>query len=261
MDEIDKKILLYLYRDGRTSIHNLASLLNLTPPTVLYRLKNLEKEEILEGFQLLINPNFYGKYYSFIAFKNLIDMDDKWIFLKFKCVEWLNVYGIAGESNLQIEDRISFMRKNLGEPEMQYTPVQQPLQPKELDMKIVRALQEDPRASTSEISEKIGLDSKIIIKRLKIMKNKGYISVIPRVNIPKSGISVFSMFSKRIPLIRDTLSSCRVLEIVDKNNVGIEVCLTENIENVRNYVRAVREKDAEADVMIIYDINTKGLIE
>jgi hypothetical protein len=69
------------------------------------------------------------------------------------------------------------------------------------------------------------------------------------------------MFSKRVPEIRDILSPCRVLEIADKNNVGIEVCLTENIENVRNYVRAVREKDKEADVMIIYDINTKGIVE
>ncbi|MUM63790.1 winged helix-turn-helix transcriptional regulator [Acidianus infernus] len=261
MDELDKKILLYLFRDGRISIRSLASLLNLTPPTVLYRIKNLEKEEILEGFQLLVNPNFYGKYYSFISFKNLMDMDDKWVFLKFKCVEWLNVYGIVGESTAEIEDRISFMRKTLGEPVMQYTPPQQPLPPKELDIKIVKALQEDPRASTADISKELGIDSKIVIKRLKIMKNRGYISVIPKINIPKSGMSVFSMFSKRIPEIRDILSHCRVLEIVDKYNVGIEVCLTENIENVRNYVRAVREKDKEADVMIIYDIITKGIVE
>lgn len=252
MDEIDKKILFYLFKDARASYRSIAETLNLTPPSVIYRLKKLEEEEIFKGFYLLINPNFYGKYYSFVAFKNIRDFDDKFVFLKFKCVEWLNVYGIYGNSIVDLEDKISSMSKQLGDSVMKYTPSQNPVQPKELDQKIIAVLKENPRYTSSEISKILGIESKIVQKRLEILRKRGYFVVIPKIDIPKSNIFLFSIFSERVPDIRHILDYCRVLEITDER-AGIQVCFADGLNTVRNYVNSVRKIDPKADVMIIYD--------
>ncbi|MEM4046991.1 MAG: winged helix-turn-helix transcriptional regulator, partial [Metallosphaera sp.] len=104
MDEVDKKILYLLFRDGRISQRRIAEELNITPPTLNYRFKKLEEEGILKGFVTFINPSYLSQYYGFLAFVNYTDYDSDWIFLKFKCVEWLNVYGILGKSMRDLED-------------------------------------------------------------------------------------------------------------------------------------------------------------
>lgn len=252
MDEIDKKIIFYLFKDGRISFRSIAEMLNLTPPSVIYRLKKLEEEEILKGFYLFVNPNFYGKYYSFAAFKNIRDFEENYIFLKFKCVEWLNVYGIYGDSIQDIEDKIIQMKKSLGENTMKYVPNQNPTQPKELDEKIIGTLKENPRYTSAEISEILGIESKIVSKRLEILRKRGYFAVIPRIDIPKSNTMLFSIFSTKVQDIKPILDDCRIMEITD-NQAGIQVCFASNVDMVRKYIFSARRKDPDADVMIIYD--------
>lgn len=252
MDEIDKKIIYYLFKNGRMSYRSIAEILNLTPPSVIYRLKKLEEEEIFKGFYLFVNPNFYGRYYSFVAFKNIRDFEEDYIFLKFKCVEWLNVYGISGQSIQEIEDRVINMSKILGELTMKYFPNQTPTQPKEIDQKIIGILKENPRYTSSEISKLLGIESKIIAKRLEILRKRGYFAVIPKIDIPKSNIILFSIFSSRVQDIKPILDDCRIMEITD-NQAGIQVCFADNINTVRKYVFSVRRVDPAADVMIIYD--------
>ncbi|ARM77188.1 winged helix-turn-helix transcriptional regulator [Acidianus manzaensis] len=252
MDDIDKEILFYLFKDGRISFRSIAELLNLTPPSVIYRLKKLEEEEILKGYAIFVNPNFYGKYYSFVAFKNIRDFEENYIFLKFKCVEWLNVYGITGNSIDEINIKINNMEETLGLPTMKYTPNQNPIQPKELDEKIIGVLKENPRYTSAEISKILGIESKIISKRLDIMKKRGYFTVLPVVDIPKSNSVLFSIFSNKVNSIKNILDSCRIMEIID-GNTGIQVCFGKSIDVVRKYINSVRNLDSEADVMIIYD--------
>ncbi|NON63065.1 winged helix-turn-helix transcriptional regulator [Acidianus sp. RZ1] len=257
MDEVDRKMLFYLFRDGRMSQRRIASLLGLTPPTVLYRLKKIMDEDILQGFALFINPNFYNNYFSFVAFKNYYDMSKDWIFLKFKCIEWLNVYGIRGRTVNEIEDRISLMTKTLGEPAMVYKPNQQPIAPKLIDIKIINQLIKDPRKNSGDVARDTGINSKVVIKRLRLLKKRGYFVTFPRVNIPKSGIVMFSIFSKKVKEVGKILENCKVIEISD-NEAGINICLVGSMDEAKDYVKISRNIDKDADVMIIYDyeINT-----
>jgi transcriptional regulator, AsnC family len=70
MDELDRKMLMLLFRDGRISQRRLAEELNVTPPTLNYRFRKLEEEGVLKGFTLFVNPNFLSSYYGFVAFTN-----------------------------------------------------------------------------------------------------------------------------------------------------------------------------------------------
>jgi DNA-binding Lrp family transcriptional regulator len=61
MDELEKKILIYLFRDPSLSQRNIAKELGLTPPSLTYRIKKLQDEGVFQGYTVLVNPNFYGK--------------------------------------------------------------------------------------------------------------------------------------------------------------------------------------------------------
>ncbi|MEM4146555.1 MAG: winged helix-turn-helix transcriptional regulator, partial [Metallosphaera sp.] len=228
------------------------------PPTLNYRFKKLEEEGILKGFVTFINPSYLSQYYGFLAFVNYTDYDSDWIFLKFKCVEWLNVYGILGKSVRDLEDKMEKMSKTLGEPRLKYIPEQEPVDLKPLDINIIEALKESPRASESEISQKIGISSKLVSKRLKILSKKGVFAVYPILDIPRSGLVMFSMFSRDIKKITGTLEQCTIFRITD-GKAGINVCLVENMLLTRNYVNSARLHDPDADVMIIYQYQLSSL--
>ncbi|MCG3109258.1 HTH-type transcriptional regulator Ptr2 [Metallosphaera sp. J1] len=252
MDEIDKKIMYYLFRDGRVSQRSLAEELKVTPPTLNYRFKKLEEDGVLKGFTLFINPSFLSRYYGFVAFINQRDFDSDWIFLKFKCVEWLNVYGVMGKSLRDLDEKIETMSKTLGETRLKYIPEQSPEELKSMDASILSALSKSPRATESEIAQELGIPSKTVSKRLKIMSKRGVFSVFPVLDIPKSGLIMFSMFSRSLRKITGVLEPCTIFRITD-GKAGINVCLVENMLQTRNYVNGARLQDPDSDVMIIYE--------
>lgn len=256
MDIIDKRILFYLLKDGRISQRRIASLLNLTPASLNYRFKKLVDSGILKGFKLYINPNFQGKYQIFIAYKNYNDIDAEWISFKLKCLEWLNVYGIYASNNEELKDKINYMSKELGEPVLSYYPVQTLFKPSNIDQKIVEVLKIDPRLPSSEISKKLNLNSKIIEKHIRYLRHRGLILIVPEIDLGKTDIVIFSMFSKNIEEISIALQECKLWQFTD-GYAGITVCYADNMERARKYINAARQIDKNADVMIIYDYQFK----
>ncbi|AGJ63777.1 winged helix-turn-helix transcriptional regulator [Saccharolobus islandicus] len=252
MDIIDKKILFYLLKDGRISQRRIASLLNLTPASLNYRFKKLMDSEILKGFKLYVNPNFFGKYQIFIAFKNYTDIDADWISFKLKCLEWLNVYGIYASDNIELKDKIGYMTKELGEPVLSYFPLQSLFRASNLDQKIVEILKVDPRLSSSEISKKMNISSRIIEKHIRYLRHRGLILVAPQIDLGKTDIIIFSIFSKNIDEITVVLQECKLWQFTD-GYAGITVCYADNMERARKYIDLARQIDSTADVMIIYD--------
>ena len=56
LDDIDKKILKWLQKDGRETASKIAEKLNLTVPTITERIRKLQEASIIKGFQAIINP-------------------------------------------------------------------------------------------------------------------------------------------------------------------------------------------------------------
>ena len=67
-DKIDYEILKALTEDARISLIDLAERIKMTPKAALYRLKNLEKNGVLLGYNALINTNKLGYYFYKIDF-------------------------------------------------------------------------------------------------------------------------------------------------------------------------------------------------
>lgn len=252
MDIIDKRILYYLLKDGRVSQRKIASELNLTPASLNYRFNKLAENRTLKGFKLYVNPNFYGKYHLYIAFKNHNDIDADWISFKLKCLEWLNVYNIYGSSLDDLKDKIDYMKKQLGEPVMSYTPLQSLFRPSELDKKIVDVLRQAPRLPPSDIAKKLNISSKVVEKHIRYLRYRGLLMVVPEIDIGKADIVVFSIFSKNIDEITTVLQEYKLWQFTDGYS-GITVCYADNMEQAKKLINAARQVDKNADVMVIYD--------
>ncbi len=73
LDNINDKILKLISTNARENIAELSNKLKVPPSTIALRIKNLEKEKIIEGFFTWINPSKFGfdSYDIMISFSNL----------------------------------------------------------------------------------------------------------------------------------------------------------------------------------------------
>ncbi len=252
MDLIDKRLIFYLFRDGRMSQRSIANALGLTAPSLNYRYKKLEDEGIIKGFKLYLNPNVNFKYQMFIAFKNYQDFSASWISFKLKCLEWLNVYNIIGDSLADLKEKMKGMESTLGDPVMSYLPLQSMIKVSSLSRKIIDLLNDDPRRPLSEISDKLGVNTKTVERHVKYLMYKGIIMVIPIVDLPKADVVMFSLFSKEINAIEDALQRCKVWKFSD-GTAGVITCISENMEIAKRFIDMSRQIDPDTDVMVVYD--------
>ena len=66
MDNLDKKIVFELQKNGRLSNFDLAEKVGLSPSPCLRRIKNLEKKKIISGYTAIIDEELFG--YPITAF-------------------------------------------------------------------------------------------------------------------------------------------------------------------------------------------------
>ncbi len=60
LDEVDLQILALLQRDGRITNADLAKAVSLSPPSVLQRVRALEKAGLIRGYHALLDPERLG---------------------------------------------------------------------------------------------------------------------------------------------------------------------------------------------------------
>ncbi len=66
MDNLDKKIIFELQKNGRLSNFELAEKIGLSPSPCLRRIKNLEKKKIISGYTAIVDEELFG--YPLTAF-------------------------------------------------------------------------------------------------------------------------------------------------------------------------------------------------
>jgi len=256
MDTVDKKIILALFKDGRVSQRKIAEEVGLSATSLNYRFNKLLEEKIIKSFSLYVNPNFYGKYVGRASFKNAKDLEANFVNVKIKCLEETNFYEFEGSSIGDLQDKLSYMSKTLGEPTMVYIPDQSPQKPSGVDIEIVRTLIKNPRMDIGEISKEINIPSKTILRRLNALINKNYIRIIPIVDLGKSDITTFAIYSQAITKL-EFLERCEFLRFVDRDR-GVVVCVTNDLREAESYVKEVRQNDPSSQVMIAVDYEIRN---
>jgi len=107
LDTIDQQIIKLLQINGKATIKEIASKLNLTTSPIFERIKRLEKEEIIKGYTALVDPKKVDK--GQIVFcnismpnyndKNIKEFENKVDFMP----EVLECYHIAGVVDYQMK--------------------------------------------------------------------------------------------------------------------------------------------------------------
>ena len=257
VDEINKKILAMLFRDGRVSQRSMAKRLGLSVTSLNYRFVKLVTEGVIRRFSVYVNPNLYGKYYGFVSFENKQRLDKDYVDVSVLFLEKSNVYMIEGESPSHLEDEIGEMSEELGvEPRMVYIPEnQRPASLSGFDALLLKALMDDPRAEPNEVSKATGLPSKAVGKRIKSLTERELIKVLPIVDLSKADILTFGVFSERIKELSQ-LERYSFLKFVEGDR-GLYVCVAENVNEAREVLKSVREVDKDAEVMVGVEYDVK----
>lgn len=88
LDELDKSILHHLSNNARISIEKLSSLVKKDRTTVSYRIKKLQKQEIIKGFRIHLNLNKLGYkiYKVLLNFRGLNEKNERQI------IEYINAH-------------------------------------------------------------------------------------------------------------------------------------------------------------------------
>lgn len=93
IDDKNNEILKLLSKNARVSILDLSKKTNLTPGSVIYRIKELEKKEIIQGYRSIINFKKLGYEY----FKVIVELNDSSI--KNDIISW-----VKGHKNVTYYD-------------------------------------------------------------------------------------------------------------------------------------------------------------
>ncbi len=253
MDEVDKKILFYLLKDGRMPQRQIAKSLGISAQTLNYRMSKMIDDQIIEDFKVHVSPKIYGKVEGFAAFVS--DKEVKKNFTsRLRCLEKITLYGVEGNNEEEVNRLIDEFSAELGDPVMRYIPPADNYSgnSKDIDMVIIEQLRKMPRAKISEIAKAINEPVIRVKRRYNYLAKNHLLGVFAKIDLSKTDVVLFSIFSEKQELLQPILSEISIFQIKDEKS-GVFVCFAENMVSARNIINTVREREKDSDVMVIYD--------
>ncbi|MCL4345020.1 MAG: winged helix-turn-helix transcriptional regulator [Candidatus Thermoplasmatota archaeon] len=253
MDAVDKNILFYLLKDGRMPQRQIAKSLGISAQTLNYRMSKMIDEKIIEGFVVRVSPAIYGLVDGYAAFVTDQVMDADYV-TRLKCLEKITLYGVEGSSEEEVNRKIESFAGKLGQPVMKYIPPPGNYSgnSRDIDRKIIDQLRKMPRAKISEVARAIDLPVIRVKRRYNYLTKNHLLSVIAKVDLSKTDIVLFSIFSENQEILQPVLSEVSIFQIRDEQS-GVFVCFADNMVNARSVINTVREKEKNSDVMVVYD--------
>lgn len=253
MDQVDKKILFNLLRDGRISQRQIAQNVGLSAQALGYRMNRLISDGIIKGYSLIVSPLLDGKVEGFAAFKSEKDYQGEVSSIT-KCLEEITLYGFRGDGVEDVERRIAEAGRELGEPVMKYIPPagQVGMNLNSNDREIIRLLREDPRMSVTDIAAKLDLPYMTVKRRLNLLIKNRLIGVVSQIDLSGGDVVIYSIFSHSVNSLAQLLEPQTIFMIRDAH-AGVFFCYSENLRTAKESISRVRTVDRDADVMVLYD--------
>ncbi len=250
MDEIDKKIIFNYLKDGRVSQRDISTKLNISPQALNYRVEKLLSIGIIKGFKTYVDERINNKNIGFAAYKNDIPFNDN-IFLKITCLEELIVYGFAGKDTINIRNEIN--KSCYGKPLMEYLPENNlNYNISGNDRLIINELKKDPKIAVRDMESELNLTNAYIKRRINFFKENGILNVLPVIDLSKTDIVLFALFSKKFEKISDQFDDKLILKFSDKYS-GIAILFSMDMDNAKKLINKFRLIDNELSIMIIYN--------
>lgn len=253
MDLIDKRILFCLLKDARTPQRQIANNIGISAQTLNYRMGKMIEEGVIKNFIVMESPNLTGKVEGFAAFVSEREFSGI-SRTKIKCLEKITLYGFEGKNEADVNIQISKAAEELGNPVMRYFPkfISYNSNSKAIDREIIDQLRLNPRANLSDIAKEINAPLMRVKWRYNIMKKNNLLNVTIKVDLSKTDIVLFSIFSGNNENIRKTLIESTIFSITD-SKYGVFICFSENMVTAKDVINKVRTMEESSEVMVIYD--------
>lgn len=250
MDVIDKKILFYYLKDGRMSQKDISDKLNISPQSLNYRLDKLFSTKVIKNFKMSVDDRINGNSIGFAAYKNNISFNDN-MFMEITCLEELIIYGFTGKNITDIKNEIN--KKCYGEPLMQYIPDNNlDCNISDNDKLIINELKKDPKISIRDMASKLNLTYTYLKRKIDSLKENDIIKIIPLIDLSKTDIVLFAVFSKKLEKFSNQFNNNLILKFNDKYS-GIAILFSMDMDNAKNLINKLRLIDNELNIMIIYN--------
>ncbi|SMD31266.1 winged helix-turn-helix transcriptional regulator [Picrophilus oshimae] len=250
MDEIDKRIIYYYLKDGRSSQRAISNELKISPQVLKYRFDKMVSSGIIKKFVLHIDPSLQNLSKAFVAVKSRYDLKN--IFAEISCLEEISIYGIYGTYD-EIIDRIKDIKNKLGNLTMEYIPrINDNINITPNDRLIIDELKKDPRKPASDIANDLNLSYKFVNRRIDYLMKKHLINVIPIIDLSMTDISIFAIFSSRFNELKNIINDISIINVEDQN-YGLAVLLSENLLNAKAIIDKCRSVDPNVNVMVVYN--------
>lgn len=256
---VDKKILIGLLRDGRSSTRELSRYSGLSPQLISYKIRSFISRGIIRSFSLRTSPNLYGYYYGFVAIDKSVN-DFPRISTWASCLEKVELVEIYSQSLEKLKSDIDYLIKKANSYYMSYIPPQRLYRRSAVVEKFIRALRSEPRSSFSRLAEISGLDRKTAIKIYRWLKRNRLARVIPVIDLDKAGIKLIVFFSRaadRLLLPADI--EYEVLLYIKDGSSAFSIAAFIDSYDAKKFITYIREQDKEVDIMVIYDYGFKEI--
>ncbi len=253
MDQVDKKILFNLLRDGRVSQRQIAQNVGISAQALGYRMNKLISDGVIKGYSLIVSPLLDGKVEGFAAFKSDREYQGEVSSIT-KCLEEITLYGFRGDRVEDVERKIAEAGKELGEPVMKYIPPtgQVGMNLNSNDYEIIKLLREDPRMSVTDIASKLDLPYMTVKRRMNLLIKNRLIGVVSQIDLSGGNVVIYSIFSHAVNALSQLLEPQTIFVIRD-TTAGVLFCYSENLRAAKESISRVRSVDKDADVMVLYD--------
>ncbi|QXJ32040.1 winged helix-turn-helix domain-containing protein [Saccharolobus shibatae] len=248
-ETLRNEILFYLLKDGKMPLRKIAKLTGKNHATIAYHYNKLIEDGILGDFYLYVNPNLFGFYHFFAAYNNDIARPyPNFVASSFTCVEGFTVLEVMGKSKEEVVDRIS----SLGDPIMIFDVNNVIHNLSDSVSKMIKLLAENPKVEFSQVSSKVGLPVRWVYKKYNHLEKIGMIKIIPKVNLSKANVLLFSVFSKE-PI--ESLDNWLVLRMVGKKS-SLYLGVARNMGEAYIIASSLRSivKDVTFTLKIDYDV-------
>jgi DNA-binding Lrp family transcriptional regulator len=253
MDQVDKKILFNLLKDGRVSQRQIAQNVGISAQALGYRINKLIADGVIKGYSLIVSPILDGKVEGFAAFKSDKEYTGE-VSSVTKCLEEITLYGFRGEKVEDVEKKIAEAGKELGEPVMKYIPPtgQIGMNLNSNDREIIKLLRQDPRMSVTDIAAKLDLPYMTVKRRMNLLLKNRLIGVVSQIDLSGGDVVIYSIFSHQVNALSQLLEPQTIFMIRDAT-AGVLFCYSENLRAAKESISRVRTVDRDADVMVLYD--------
>lgn len=274
LDELDRGILISLLKDGRSSLRRIGRSTNHAPAHISYRFSRLYREGILRGFTIYINPEIYGLRRALIGIEGPREPPSDYRF-SFKCLEHIDVYEIIAEDLEALRNKINRLIDRTGGSIFIYLPQQyERIRLSRTSLEILEALKKNPRESIVELARKLGINQRTVKRHLIYMKRKGVFTVIPIIDLNRSGIVLTVYFSKnRAWTLARQLADCMIWDAITlpitrsmvkasqkspPESDGIIICASKSLEEAKKYILEAKAIDRDCWPMVVYEYSIKA---